>query len=194
MSRKNVGSRQATNAILAESPVPTETQRIARIISARGSNLYEVEHLAPGAAADAPMAKAMCRMPSKFKNRVWIKIGDYIIIEPDESGTKSDGVSVLYPDHIKHLQSLNLWPASFPPTKLPRRSPPPEPSPSAMRALTDEDEDEDEDGDEEEGGSDEEDEESEDDLPPNPNHVGVAAESDEETPSKTHAPARGPNR
>ncbi len=51
-------------------------------------------------------------MPTKFRKNVWIKRGDYCIIEPIEEGDKVKGeiVRVLYKEQIRFIKSENVWP------------------------------------------------------------------------------------
>ncbi len=60
--------------ILEENPLPTATQKIVRVVEARGDNIYLVEHKTG--------EKVLCVRPAKFKNILWIKRGDYLVIEP----------------------------------------------------------------------------------------------------------------
>jgi translation initiation factor IF-1 len=59
---------------LEDDPLPTPTQKIVRVVEARGDNIYSVEH--------PTGEKVLCVRPAKFKNVLWIKRGDFLIIEP----------------------------------------------------------------------------------------------------------------
>ncbi|XP_019869493.1 probable RNA-binding protein EIF1AD [Aethina tumida] len=54
-------------------------------------------------------------MPSKFRKNVWVKRGDYVLVEPIEEGdkVKAEMVRILTPDHIKYFKKDNAWPAEF---------------------------------------------------------------------------------
>ncbi len=99
--------KHVTHKILNEDPVPTEQEKIVRVVEARGSNLYQIEY--------PTGQKALCLLPSKFRNTVWIKRGDYLIIHPepddpqDRSKVRSIITNVLYPNHIRNLKIKNLW-------------------------------------------------------------------------------------
>ena len=51
-------------------------------------------------------------MPTKFRKNVWIKRGDFCIVEPIEEGdkVKAEIVRILYKDQIRHIKSENSWP------------------------------------------------------------------------------------
>lgn len=99
--------KHVTNKILTENPVPLPTERIVRVVEARGSNQYQVEY--PNG------QKVLCLRPSKFRNIVFIKRGDFLIIQPepddpqDRSKIRSIINHVLFPDHIRNLKAQNLW-------------------------------------------------------------------------------------
>ncbi|CAK6976248.1 probable RNA-binding protein EIF1AD [Scomber scombrus] len=54
-------------------------------------------------------------MPTKFRKNIWIKRGDYVIVDPIEEGekVKAEISFILYKDHIQYLQKQQLWPESF---------------------------------------------------------------------------------
>ena len=51
-------------------------------------------------------------MPTKFRKNVWIKRGDFCIVEPIEEGdkVKAEIVRILYKDQIRFIKSENSWP------------------------------------------------------------------------------------
>ena len=51
-------------------------------------------------------------MPTKFRKNVWIKRGDFCIVEAIEEGDKVKGeiVRILYKDQIRFIKSEKLWP------------------------------------------------------------------------------------
>lgn len=99
--------KHVTNKILTETPVPLATERIVRVVEARGSNQYQVEF--PNG------QKVLCLRPSKFRNIVFIKRGDFLIIQPepddplDRSKIRSIINHVLFPDHIRDLKAQGHW-------------------------------------------------------------------------------------
>jgi probable RNA-binding protein EIF1AD len=90
-------------------PEPKPTEKIGRVTELRGSNQCEVEY--PNG------ERVLVRFPSKFKKLLWIKRGDYLILEPfrDMSAGKIKGqVShLLLPEDVEHLQEENMWPEEF---------------------------------------------------------------------------------
>eukprot|EP00042_Codosiga_hollandica_P058066 m.871235 g.871235 ORF g.871235 m.871235 type:complete len:895 (-) comp59761_c1_seq4:1897-4581(-) len=93
--------------ILTDFPEPAPPQKIAQILASRGGNLHEY--------LDQDGLKAICSMPSKFRKNVWIKRGDFVILDPISEGdkVKSEITSILYADQIRHLKKCNLWPEAF---------------------------------------------------------------------------------
>lgn len=87
---------------------PAENQQIVRIVSARGNNLHEVE------SADAD-EKFLVTMPTKFRRNVWVKRGDFVVVEPIEEGdkVKAEIVRILTPQHIKEFTKDGIWPDKF---------------------------------------------------------------------------------
>ena len=51
-------------------------------------------------------------MPTKFRKNVWIKRGDFCIVEAIEEGdkVKAEIVRILYKDQIRFIKSEKLWP------------------------------------------------------------------------------------
>nr|XP_046151882.1 probable RNA-binding protein EIF1AD isoform X2 [Oncorhynchus gorbuscha] len=101
--RKHVVKEQT----LDDYVTPTENQQIVRVLGSRGNNLHE--------AVTAQGENFLISMPPKFRKNLWIKRGDYVIVDPIEEGEKVRGeISfILYRDHIQHLQKLTLWPEAF---------------------------------------------------------------------------------
>lgn len=54
-------------------------------------------------------------MPTKFRKNVWVKRGDYIIVEPIEEGdkVKAEICKILTPEHIKEYTKAGVWPQNF---------------------------------------------------------------------------------
>lgn len=87
---------------------PTNNQQIAKVISSKGNNLHEVK---PTIGEEQFLAS----MPTKFRKNVWIKRGDFVIIEPIEEGdkVKAEIVRILTPQHIKEFTKDGIWPDKF---------------------------------------------------------------------------------
>ena len=54
-------------------------------------------------------------MPVKFRNNIWIRRGDYILVDPIEEGAKvkAEICKILTPEHIKEYTKANIWPERF---------------------------------------------------------------------------------
>ncbi|XP_012288107.1 probable RNA-binding protein EIF1AD [Orussus abietinus] len=87
--------------------VPTETQTIVQILESRGNNLHEV--------TDFSGERYLVSMPTKFRKNIWIKRGDYVLVEPISEGdkVKAEIVRILTRNHIKYYRSQNCWPKEF---------------------------------------------------------------------------------
>ena len=82
-------------------------QFIVEVVRGRGNNLHEVR--------TETGEITLCSMPPKFRKNVWIKKGDYLVVEKIPEGKKvtCEMVHILYDHHIKDLKDENLWPVSF---------------------------------------------------------------------------------
>lgn len=86
---------------------PTDGQEIVRVIASRGNNLHEVETVS--------QFTYLVSMPSKFRKNIWVKRGDFVIVEPIEEGdkVKAEMVRVLSKEHIKYFKKIKVWPDAF---------------------------------------------------------------------------------
>ncbi|RZB39163.1 eIF-1a domain containing protein, partial [Asbolus verrucosus] len=64
-------------------PPPTESQTIVRIVGTKGNNLHTV--VAPD------QSTFLVSMPKKFRKNVWVRRGNYVLIDPIEEGYKVKG-------------------------------------------------------------------------------------------------------
>ncbi|XP_050078635.1 probable RNA-binding protein EIF1AD [Anopheles maculipalpis] len=89
--------------------VPKENQQIVRIVASRGNNLHEVETAQDGE------ERFLVSMPVKFRKNVWIKRGDYVLVEPIEEGNKvkAEICRILTPEHVKVFEKEGVWPRKF---------------------------------------------------------------------------------
>eukprot|EP00879_Flechtneria_rotunda_P028248 GHRR01030340.1.p2 GENE.GHRR01030340.1~~GHRR01030340.1.p2 ORF type:complete len:108 (+),score=9.90 GHRR01030340.1:194-517(+) len=97
------------NAISQDVQPPEHNQHIVRALGSRGGNIVEVEY--PHGTA------TLCIMPAKFKRKLWVRRGGYLIIEasPEAEQDSSSRVTgticaVLYDEHIKQLRKMpGVW-------------------------------------------------------------------------------------
>lgn len=84
---------------LDDMSLPTDSQTIVRIVQARGHNLHEVV---------TPLGEQfIVSMPTKFRQNIWVKRGDYIVIEPIKEGKKVKGEIVkILTKVIHHLITI----------------------------------------------------------------------------------------
>lgn len=86
---------------------PNENQQIVRVLNSRGNNLHEVQ------ATDKSVF--LVSMPTKFRRNVWVKRGDYVLVEPIPEGdkVKAEIIRILTNKHIKYFKEENVWPEEF---------------------------------------------------------------------------------
>ncbi|XP_040031474.1 putative RNA-binding protein EIF1AD [Gasterosteus aculeatus] len=92
---------------LGDFVTPTEKQQIVKVTGSRGNNLHE--------AVTARGVTFLVSMPPKFRKNLWIKRGDYVIVDPIDEGekVKAEISFILYKDNIQYLQKQQLWPEGF---------------------------------------------------------------------------------
>jgi len=99
--------KHVTKEIVDDFYVPEGDEAIAQVVGGRGNNLHEVS-MPDG-------NRFLVSMPNKFRKNVWIKRGDFVIIEPIKEGNKVQGeiVYVLYTKQIKYHKEEGYWPEAF---------------------------------------------------------------------------------
>ncbi|XP_076619622.1 putative RNA-binding protein EIF1AD [Colletes latitarsis] len=92
--------------------IPTESQSIVRIIESRGNNLHEV--------IDFTGDQYLVSMPTKFRRNIWVKRGDFVLVEPIAEGdkVKAEIVKILTREHQKFYRAQGCWPKEF--DKIPK--------------------------------------------------------------------------
>ncbi|XP_053999832.1 probable RNA-binding protein EIF1AD isoform X2 [Hylaeus anthracinus] len=87
--------------------LPTESQSIVRIIESRGNNLHEV--------VDLTGDRYLVSMPTKFRRNIWVKRGDFVLVEPILEGdkVKAEIVKILTREHEKLYRAQDCWPKEF---------------------------------------------------------------------------------
>ncbi|KAJ3209715.1 hypothetical protein HDU67_005973 [Dinochytrium kinnereticum] len=122
-----MGKKQLRQQALDACPTPLQDDRyVGKVKEIRGGGLYEVDVAYPveEGGADAAAAAAaggeykvkmeLVKLPTRFRNAVWIKRGSFAIIQlTPATKTKITGeiLHILRPEHIKDLKSQNLWPS-----------------------------------------------------------------------------------
>ncbi|XP_061581840.1 probable RNA-binding protein EIF1AD [Cololabis saira] len=99
--------KHVVKEVLGDFVSPTETQQVVKVIGSRGNNLHET--------ITAQGDTFLVSMPTKFRKNIWIKRGDYVIVDPIEEGdkVKAEISVILYKDQIQYLQQQKLWPEGF---------------------------------------------------------------------------------
>ncbi|XP_053304374.1 probable RNA-binding protein EIF1AD [Spea bombifrons] len=99
--------KHVVKEVLGDYVQPTENQQIVRVLGSPGNNLHEVE--------TAEGEKFLASMPTKFRKNIWIKRGDFLIVDPIAEGekVKAEIAFILYKDHQRLLQKEGLWPSGF---------------------------------------------------------------------------------
>ncbi|XP_044305242.1 probable RNA-binding protein EIF1AD isoform X2 [Varanus komodoensis] len=78
-----------------------------QVLGTPGNNLHEVE--------TPEGTRFLVSMPTKFRKNIWIKRGDFLLVDPIEEGekVKAEISFVLYKDHVHHLKKEGYWPEAF---------------------------------------------------------------------------------
>ncbi|PNI93662.1 EIF1AD isoform 4, partial [Pan troglodytes] len=99
--------KHVVKEVLGEHIVPSDQQQIVRVLRTPGNNLHEVE--------TAQGQRFLVSMPSKYRKNIWIKRGDFLIVDPIEEGekVKAEISFVLCKDHVRSLQKEGFWPEAF---------------------------------------------------------------------------------
>ncbi|XP_060081647.1 probable RNA-binding protein EIF1AD [Ylistrum balloti] len=99
--------KHVTKEVLDEFILPEGSQQIVKVTAGRGNNLHEVE--------SENQEKFLVSMPTKFRKNVWIKRGDFVLVQPIEEGdkVKAEIITILYKEQIKYIKQEGLWPAAF---------------------------------------------------------------------------------
>ncbi|XP_050298430.1 probable RNA-binding protein EIF1AD [Anthonomus grandis grandis] len=107
MSRANKRKHVLLETFLDDFSAPTENQQIVKVLSSKGNNLHEVE--------STDKKTFLVSMPTKFRKNMWVKRGDFVLVEPIEEGdkVKAEIVRILTTQHIKYFIADNVWPKEF---------------------------------------------------------------------------------
>ncbi|XP_059378372.1 probable RNA-binding protein EIF1AD [Carassius carassius] len=99
--------KHVVKEVLEDCVAPTEDQHIMRVLGSNGNNLHE--------AVTGSGERFLVSMPPKYRKNIWIKRGDFVIVDPIKEGGKVKGeISfILYRDHIQYLRKIGVWPEGF---------------------------------------------------------------------------------
>lgn len=79
--------------------VPLDSQSIVRLVASRGNNLHEV--------SNSLGENYLVSMPTKYRKNIWIKRGDFVLVEPIAEGDKVKGEIVKILTKVINLQVNN---------------------------------------------------------------------------------------
>ncbi|XP_043668352.1 probable RNA-binding protein EIF1AD [Vespula pensylvanica] len=87
--------------------IPTKSQSIVKVVESRGNNLHEI--------VNSTGEQYLVSMPVKFRRHIWIKRGDFVLVEPIAEGdkVKAEIVKILTREHIKWYRVQKCWPLEF---------------------------------------------------------------------------------
>lgn len=83
---------------------PRENQQIVRVLRSRGNNLHEVQ--------SPDNSVFLVSMPTKYRKLIWVRRGDYVMVEaiPEGDKVKAEIVRILNQKDIKYFKQENIWP------------------------------------------------------------------------------------
>mmetsp|Transcript_11441 Transcript_11441/g.32840 ORF Transcript_11441/g.32840 Transcript_11441/m.32840 type:complete len:216 (+) Transcript_11441:64-711(+) len=125
LGRRTHYRKHLTDSVLHDLPEPDDDERIAKVVSTRGSNQFDIVLAlyggADGAGIDEQQQQQrtpqLAILPTKFHKLVWVKRNDFVIVqaggedeENDVKGIRYIITHILYKDQVKHLKSKGLWP------------------------------------------------------------------------------------
>eukprot|EP01040_Poterioochromonas_malhamensis_P006190 gene6190-6661_t len=103
--RKSYYRKGATQYFESDELELSSTDRIGKILSNRGANIFDIQVTA------SPDEAIMVKLPTKFHKVVWVKVKDYVVIEEFSSKEEIPLIKyVLNKDHIKYLKKEGRWP------------------------------------------------------------------------------------
>ena len=85
--------------------IPTELQSIVQIVKSCGNNLHEVINPAG--------IQYLVSMPVKFRKNIWIKRGDFVLVEPIPEGDKVKAEIVKILTRVCIIVNIFLYECNF---------------------------------------------------------------------------------
>ncbi|KAL0829590.1 hypothetical protein ABMA28_003100 [Loxostege sticticalis] len=107
MSKVTKRKHVMNEALWDDYELPNENQSVVKVLKSKGNNLHEVT---------TPSGEEyLVSMPTKFRKNIWVKRGDYILVEPIVEGdkVKAEIVKIMNKDSIKYYKENNVWPKEF---------------------------------------------------------------------------------
>ncbi|CAH0591449.1 unnamed protein product [Chrysodeixis includens] len=107
MSKVTKRKHVMNEALWDDYELPKENQSIVKVVKSKGNNLHEIS---------TPTGEEyLVSMPTKFRKNIWVKRGDYILVEPIPEGdkVKAEIVKIMNKDSIKYYKENNLWPKEY---------------------------------------------------------------------------------
>ncbi|CAG9782239.1 unnamed protein product [Diatraea saccharalis] len=107
MSKVTKRKHVMKEALWDDYELPKQNQSIVKVLKSKGNNLHEV--------ATPKGEEFLVSMPTKFRKNIWVKRGDYILVEPILEGdkVKAEIVKIMNKDSIKYYKENNVWPKEF---------------------------------------------------------------------------------
>ncbi|GFY53707.1 probable RNA-binding protein EIF1AD [Trichonephila inaurata madagascariensis] len=99
--------RHVVNKVLNTYTLPTDEQKIVKLVRSCGNNLHEV--------VTPEGEKFLVTMPTKFRNYLWVGRGCFVVVDPIEEGGKVKGeiIQILLKEQIQHLMDEGVcWVAA----------------------------------------------------------------------------------
>lgn len=129
LGRRTHYRKHLTDSVLNNLPEPAEHERIARVVATRGGNQFDI-------CLPHDDTIYLSILPTKFHKLVWVKRGDYVLVEvgqredhdkagdsgaiescksnDDEGGIRHRISHILYKEQVKHLKFKGMWPDDDP--------------------------------------------------------------------------------
>lgn len=107
MSKVSKRKHVMNEALWDDYELPKDNQNIVKVVKSKGNNLHEIT---------TPTGEEyLVSMPTKFRKNIWVKRGDYILVEPIPEGdkVKAEIVKIMNKDSIKFYKENNVWPKQF---------------------------------------------------------------------------------